>query len=388
MQTLIRSYQALLASLPPHQPRDLSQQINWSAPLILLCGAKGTGKTTLLLQHLSSQMPQNNQVLYLSLTWPIFYKTTLLDLAEDFYLSGGRYLVLDDLHQYANWPRELPQIRKTCPKLQIVAAIFTIMPDQQLPTDALVYRLPGLSFREYLRHKHQINLPKALLSSLIHPPAYPTPWPANFDPQPYWQTYLRQGYHPIGLQQTENQHYAWLYATTHQALGFDLAQAMNLSQHMIRKTRHLLGILTADLPYIPNITKLTERLQTSREKIYRTLQSLSQAQLIVLMRHPGGSQALMAKPESIYPGNPNQLFAAQLQPDPRTVAQTLLINQLRQAGHPPGIPKAHHLMVDQQYVLRTDHPNLDTEAQTLVHIDLANGEQKAQIPLWYFGMLY
>lgn len=65
--------------------RYLYNQINWSNRLICIRGARGVGKTTLLLQHIREQMGSSDKVLYVSLDNMWFQTHSLTDLADYFY---------------------------------------------------------------------------------------------------------------------------------------------------------------------------------------------------------------------------------------------------------------------------------------------------------------
>jgi uncharacterized protein len=87
--------------------RYLDDKISWNERLIGISGARGCGKTTLLLQHMKNDLPKNAGSLYVSLDDIYFAENPLIYLAEDFYRKGGQYLFLDEVHKYPNWSREL-----------------------------------------------------------------------------------------------------------------------------------------------------------------------------------------------------------------------------------------------------------------------------------------
>ena len=84
--------------------RYLYHEIAWEQQLILIKGARGTGKTTLLLQHFQQQ-PEN--AIYLSLDGFYFESNRLLLLIEGLYQDGFRQFYLDEVHQYEHWSKDL-----------------------------------------------------------------------------------------------------------------------------------------------------------------------------------------------------------------------------------------------------------------------------------------
>ena len=65
--------------------RYLHQKINWKARLIGIKGARGVGKSTLLLQHIKESFPDMQKVFYASLDDLWFRAHDLMDLVEYLY---------------------------------------------------------------------------------------------------------------------------------------------------------------------------------------------------------------------------------------------------------------------------------------------------------------
>ena len=85
--------------------RYLYDEINHINRLIAIKGARGTGKTPLLLQvakNCNSELvvfPNRNDL--------FFSENTLYSLAEKFVKIGGKTILIDEVHKYPNWSREL-----------------------------------------------------------------------------------------------------------------------------------------------------------------------------------------------------------------------------------------------------------------------------------------
>ena len=87
--------------------RYLSRQIKWDKRLIGIFGAKGVGKTTLLLQHIKSAYGDSDEALYLPLDNIWFQEQQMLpEIVRTFYEDGGRHLFLDSVHRYGDWERD------------------------------------------------------------------------------------------------------------------------------------------------------------------------------------------------------------------------------------------------------------------------------------------
>ena len=85
--------------------RSLYQKIDWKSRLIGIKGARGTGKTTMLLQYLKQLDLPSSQKIYISLDDIYFLNHSLVDIGKEFYLQGGKILALDEVHKYPNWSK-------------------------------------------------------------------------------------------------------------------------------------------------------------------------------------------------------------------------------------------------------------------------------------------
>ena len=78
------------------------------------------GKTTMLLQWLHEQKRPTREAAYFSLDELYFTTHRLLDTARDFFQRGGQILVLDEVHKYSGWAREIKNIYDRYAALRVV----------------------------------------------------------------------------------------------------------------------------------------------------------------------------------------------------------------------------------------------------------------------------
>lgn len=99
--------------------RYLYHEIRWDNRLIAITGARGTGKTTLMLQYIKEHYPgYGNEVLYVSLDNIWFTTHSLFELADEFQKMGGKALFLDEVHKYPTWSREIKNIYDSYPDIK------------------------------------------------------------------------------------------------------------------------------------------------------------------------------------------------------------------------------------------------------------------------------
>ena len=164
MDNLFKTYGRLLADIDLSFTRYLYDRINWDNRLIVIKGAKGVGKTTMLLQHIKRTFSDVEKALYVSLDHIWFANHTLLELAEYHYTHGGTHLLLDEVHKYKNWQQEIKNIYDSYPHLYLVVTGSSMLKlEESLIADLSrrhrSYTMEGLSFREYLKLEQVADLP-------------------------------------------------------------------------------------------------------------------------------------------------------------------------------------------------------------------------------------
>lgn len=93
-QILLKSGRLVLNQVLDCQ-RSLATKIDWTDRLLGIVGARGTGKTTLLLQQLKKKNLLPQVAAYLSLDDIYFTDNRLVDFAESFIQHGGWFLFIE-----------------------------------------------------------------------------------------------------------------------------------------------------------------------------------------------------------------------------------------------------------------------------------------------------
>ena len=116
METLYRAYRTLLNNTSTDFVRYLHDQIEWDSRLIAILGARGIGKTTMLLQHIK-QYDNIDETLFVTADDLYFSEHRIFDLAMEFYQHGGKKLYIDEIHKYYGWSREIKNIYDLIPEI-------------------------------------------------------------------------------------------------------------------------------------------------------------------------------------------------------------------------------------------------------------------------------
>jgi predicted AAA+ superfamily ATPase len=297
MDRLFQTSNLLLSQTDTAFHRYAYQQINWENRLIGLVGARGVGKTTLVLQYIKANLnPQKS--LYVTTEDFYFAQHRLTDLAETFVKAGGEYLVIDEIHKYPDWSRELKLIYDYHPNLKVVFTGSSVLDIKKGSADlsrrAIVYSMQGLSFREYLHLFHKIEIPVYSLDDVLNQRVV---MPANFRPLPYFADYLRIGYYPFSREMNFD---IRLQQVIGQTLEIDIPSYADMNVSTGRKLKQLLSIIAQSVPFKPNMSKIAGMLNISRNNIADYLLYMEEAGMISQLRSKTEGVRALGKIDKIY----------------------------------------------------------------------------------------
>lgn len=398
MEPLINKYRALLQQVEKGFVRSLAKKINWGARAICIEGARGTGKSTLMLQHIKANLPVD-QTLYLSADDLYFKQHTLTEVAERFHQQGGKHLFLDEVHKYADWQREVKNLYDFYPKLQVVVSGSSILALQRSEADLsrrlLRYHLPELSLREFIALKDGVTLPVYPLNDVLerHTQLVDELKGALPSPLKSFQEYNKLGAYPFFLE-GEDEYLVRINQLINVIIDYDLPEAKAIEPGTQAKLKKLLYILSTAVPFTPNIARLAEQVGTSRSRLLEMLDLLEKAQLIYNLRSASFGISLMNKPEKVFLHNTSLIMAlAEGQPNKGNVRETFFYAQLVGAGHRITYPKAGDFYVDNQYTVEVGGKSKGTKQiaasdDAYLAIDDIEYGTVRKVPLWLFGFLY
>ncbi|GHV30471.1 ATPase AAA [Bacteroidia bacterium] len=378
--------------------RYLSPFINWDSRLLSITGARGSGKTSLILQHIKStygNTPRN--VLYTSLDHLWFSTNRLYDLVVEFDKMGGRVLFLDEVHKYPNWSQEIKNIYDGFPEMKVVFTGSSMLEIYRgygdLSRRAVHYLLAGMSFREYLKMEHKLDFQKISLENILsNHVEISSAIIEKIKPLPAFNNYLKMGYYPY-YKEDKNAYHLKLANTINLILESDLPAVENIESYSIANIKKLLWIISTLVPFTPNISELSVQIGVSRNSLLNFLNILERADLINLLTSDSKGMNLLTKPEKIYLNNTNQIFT--LGGDKSNVGnirETFFFNQLKAVAK-VNYTKITDFLVEDKYLFEVGGKNksyqqiADIENSYLAVDNIEYGFGN-KIPLWLFGFLY
>lgn len=307
--------------------RYLYNDVNWNARMVAITGARGVGKSTMVLQYVKTQI-SDCKVLYISADHTFFTTHTLVEVADDFSKEAGSLLVIDEVHKYPDWSRELKQIYDTHPDMKVIftgSSVLDIIDGvADLSRRVLHYTMYGLSFREYLGLFHHISVPKYSLEEILDGKAHIE---GMLHPLPAFREYLSEGYYPFAI---EGDFPLRMQNVITKTIESDIAQYAGLRATTAKKLKKMLAVISGLAPYKPNADNLALEIGISRNSVQDYLSLLERAQLIGQLRDDTGGIRGLGKVEKVYIDNPSLMrVLSGGKTDVGNMRETFFYNQMR-----------------------------------------------------------
>jgi len=389
MKALYQKFETLLLNITLDFKRYLYEEIAWESRMVGIIGGRGVGKTTMILQRIKEHLSVKN-TLYVSADDMYFSKHKLINLADEFYKNAGEYLFIDEIHKYANWSEELKNIYDSYPKLKVVFTGSSILDILKGTTDlsrrAIIYKLQGLSFREYLKLFHGYDVPVYSLKQIIN---NEIKLPEIEHPLPLFKDYLKRGYYPFGI---ENEVHIRLGQVIVQTLETDIPQYAKLNVGTARKLKHLLSIIAESVPFKPNFTKTAEMIGVSRNSLDDYFLYMEQAGLIAQLRDETGGIRGFGKVDKVYLDNTNIIYnLVGDKSEKGNIRETFFFNQMRLKNEIISAKKADFIVNEYTFEIggknKQQHQIEKDGKSFIVKDDIEFGYLNV-IPLWAFGLNY
>lgn len=389
MEHLIANFNRLLQLTNSNFRRYIYNKINWHGRLVGIVGARGVGKTTLMLQYIKQNL-DTKSALYVNAEDFYFASHRLSDLADEFCKMGGKYLFVDEVHRYEGWSRELKLIYDYHPELYVVFSGSSVLDinkgvTSDLSRRAVIYTLYGLSFREYLELFEGITTRTYSLDEVL---SHKVEASRDFRPLALFKKYLESGYYPFALEDSYQEKLRNIVTKT---LETDIPEYANMNVSTGRKLKRLMAVIAQSVPFKPNMTTLSEVLGISRNNVADYLLYIEEAGLITQLRNQTGGIRSLGKVDKIYLENTNLVYALTGNVDIGNVRETFFMNQLRVVADPITSPVSDFLVDDMTFDVgghgKRQKQIKDVQKGFVVKDDIERGGLNI-IPLWQFGMLY
>lgn len=343
----------------------------------------------MLLQYIKQNL-DTKDTLYVSADNLYFAEHKLVDLADRFVKMGGKHLFIDEIHKYEGWSRELKQIYDSYDDLQLVISGSSILDIYKGMADLSrrmpIYEMQGLSFREYLRLFHGIDVPvysmedilthKAVINGIEHP-------------LPLFHDYLKRGYYPFGR---DAEFEIELMQVINQTMEIDIPMHIKANVSVGRKLKSLIMVVSKSVPFKPVMQKLADVTGISRNDIPDYLIYMERAGMISQLRNATGGLRGLGKVEKLYLDNTNLIYAlAPEHADIGNVRETFFMNQTRVCNDVRSSDISDFEIDNKVFEIggrKKGQKQIENASDGyIVKDDIESGYANV-IPLWAFGLNY
>ena len=398
MEKMIERFRKKIAATDLRFVRSLESKINWDARLVCIRGSRGTGKTTLMLQHIKKAFAGDlGKVVYVSLDNLYFADNSLIDFVDSFVKRGGEYLFLDEVHKYPDWSRVIKNIYDDYPELHVAFTGSSLLEILNARSDlsrrALVYNLQGLSFREYLKLVADADFPILTLDEILSDnEKLSAEIVSKIKPFMYFDGYLKNGYYPYFWEGIDD-YYSRLNETVNMVLEIELPLLRKIDVSYLVKIKKLLTVIGKSAPFIPNVSELSSHIQISRQTLLQYLQYLEESKLIYQVFKESRGLGTLEKPDKIFLENTNLMFLlGKTETNIGNVRETFAFNQLSY-NHEVLFSEQSDFFIDKKYTFEVGGKNKkrkqikDVSDSYILADDIEFGTER-RIPLWLLGFLY
>lgn len=392
MNSLVTTHNTLLKERTSSIRRGLMDRINRNSRLIAVKGSRGVGKTNFLLDYSKEYHAHESSCLYVNINNLFIASDGLFHFVEYFYKLGGKVLLLDQVHKYPEWDRELRACYDTFPDLQIIftsSSIVRINSNPFLQGVVDMYNLSGLSFREFLELETGEKFPVYSFQEIIdkHEEIVENILD-KVRPLAHFENYLEYGYYPIYLEQKS--HIDYLLKNVNLTLEFDIPYVSQIELKYLVKLKQLLYNAAIDTSCNVNISKLSTAIGVSRATVLNYLNYMKNARLLTLLYDAGSDDDCGKKPKKLYIHNPNLLNAVCLdEVDPIVLRKSFFLSQLCPMSR-INFTEYADFLVDEKYrvTICQEGKGHKQDSSVVVMEDMIERGRGNVIPLWLAGFTY
>lgn len=305
---LEETFHRLLDDVQMDKHRYLFEHYHLRNRVTGIVGPRGVGKTTLMLQYIKEKFSSSKNLFYVSADHIYFSSNTLLGLVDTLYQKKGvDHLFIDEIHKYPDWNQELKNIYDSFPKVKIAfsgsSSLDLVKGSYDLSRRAKLFRLEGLSFREYLFFTTGKKYPIVTFQQLIEDPIEPANELSKIPRlKGLFNEYMLGGYYPFELNEPLDLSEKLLNIVD-KAIYQDIAKFYNLKTQNLLYFKRILNFFSSIPPGELSIHNLSKNLKIDFKTAEHYLHILSEVGLLRLIHSPDGGSRALQKPDKVFINN-------------------------------------------------------------------------------------
>ncbi|MGM0518429.1 MAG: ATP-binding protein [Campylobacterota bacterium] len=375
--------------------RDEFEFINSDERLIALIGARGVGKTTLLLQYLSQY--SLDEALYFSADDISIAALGIVEIVEEFYKLGGRVVVIDEVHMFKEWAGHIKNLYDFYPDLTIrisgSSMLNILMQSHDLSRRVVVKELRTLSFKEYFEIKHDVKLPALSLEGLLK-----THRELSFEltqeyPQLFreFKNYLKVGAYPFFTTSKTSQSFSSkLFNSIEKIIYEDIPSTNKMKfENLIAFKKLIFAVISAKVPFQVKIDSLAKELGVSEPTLYTYLDILDKTGIFRTLKKASTKKS--KKPEKIYFQNTNILQTLaddqKIATDIGNIRETYFVSCFTDIFYSDIGDFVADGVIYEVGGKGKSFSQIKNKGNSYLAIDVDTTTHKNKIPLWMFGLL-
>lgn len=398
---IINTYKRLLQHTNFYHHRYIYKEFNLKNRLTGLIGPRGTGKTTLLLQYIKENL-NIDDCIYTSLDNIYFSQNNLVDFVNELYeYNGVRYFFFDETHKYPNWNQELKNLYDSYPDIKIIfsgsSSLDLIKGAYDLSRRGIIYRIGGMSFREYLLFNNIADIPVITFDEIINNKTkYEVEIGSIKRLLGYFKEYLGKGYYPFLLEDSESYNQK-IQRIIEKTIYEDISNQYKLKTENLINFKRIISYMATIPPGELNKNNIAKNIGLDNKTIQNYLEILQETGLIeLILKNRSGSQ-ILKKTEKIFLDNPDIYKSTSEEIGFETPIGTLreiyfikMIQNSLSTIHYSDI--GDYIVNNINFEIGGKNKDLKQikqhlETSFLVKDDIISGN-KYEIPLYLFGFLY
>ncbi len=257
---------------------------------------------------------------------------------------------------------------------------------------AVLYRVKGLSFREFLEFKLEQTFETYTLDDILaQHTTFAKEISKRIKPLEYFKEYLQFGYYPFYFE-TPDTYYLKLEETVNVVVESDLPMIFNIEPSNIMKLKQLVAYICNSKPYELNLTNLASKIGINRKTLYLYIHYLTLGDIFLKVLPKAKGDTVFSKPSKLYLNNTNLNFAYCGTQENGTLRESFFVNQVDK-DYKVEYSKIGDFLIDDRYIVEIGGKNKsykqikDVENSYVIADDIEVGFGN-KIPLWLFGFLY
>ncbi len=396
------TYHRLINELNIKTYRYLYSQFHIKNRLTGIIGARGVGKTTMILQYIKEHLYEKGETFYFSADHIYFNKTSILEFVEDLYQTNGiSIFFIDEIHKYKNWNQELKNIYDSFPAIKIIfsgsSSIDLVAGSYDLSRRATIFNLHGLSLREYINFKTGSNYaPLSLDKLLTDYEQLDKEFSQIAKIKGHFNDYLQEGYYPF-LFEDPHSYYEKIERIIEKTIFEDISNYYNLKTVNLVYFKKILNFLASIPPGDINTHNLAHNLGIDNKTVFYYLTILEKTGLVRLVYPYKGGNHSLRKPEKVFLNNTTLLYALNNYLGQSvlkgTVRELFFIQSLNNSGAPVfynkyGDFQTKNIIFEIGEKNKTKAQIKEVKLPAILVKDDILVSSKNMIPLFYFGFLY